>query len=90
MGMRVRVTQTGPALGNGSPVILPGLRPVTATIITSNDDAAQHPCFVTLPYINNDTMSCFYINCETLIGNEKKLWVMRNLCVEIPCINSML
>ena len=76
MGMRVRVTQTWPAIVNGNPVILPGLRPVTAIAITSIDDAThliQHPCLVTLTYINNNPMSCFYKNCETLIGTEK-IW----------------
>ena len=44
--MRVRVTQTAPALANNNPVILPGLRPVIATTIASIDDGAQHPCLV--------------------------------------------
>ena len=86
MGMRVRVTQTAPALVNNNPVILPGLRPVIATTIASIDDGTQHPCLVTLPYINNNPVSCFYKNCETLIGTEK-FGVMRISCVEIPCIN---
>ena len=73
MGMRVRVTQTAPALVNNNPVILPGLRPVIATTIASIDDGTQHPCLVTLPYIKNNPMSCFYKNCETLIGTEK-IW----------------
>ena len=52
MGMRVRVTQTADALVNGSPVILPCLRPVTATNILSRVDRQNHPGYVTLPNIN--------------------------------------
>ena len=68
MGMRVRVTQTWPAIVNDNPIILPGLIPVTAIAITSIDDATQHPCLVTLPYVIDNHVSCFYKNCETLIG----------------------
>ena len=68
MGMRVRVTQSWSAIVNGNPVILPGLRPVTAIIITSIDGTTQHAWLVTLPCINDNPVSCFYINCETPIG----------------------
>ena len=74
MGMRVRVAQTWPAIVNGNPVILPGLRPVTAITITSIDGATQHHCLMTLPCINGNPVSCFYKNCETLIGTEKFGW----------------
>ena len=59
MGMRVRVTQTADALDHGSPVILPGLRPVTATNIVSRVDRQNHPGFVTLPYINKQSYFLF-------------------------------
>ena len=84
MGMRVRVTQTADVLVNGSPVILPGLRPVTATNILSRVDGNDHPCFVTLPYINNNPISCFYKNCVTQIGTEA-IWNDE----ELMCGNTM-
>ena len=70
MGMRVRVTQTADALVNGKPVILPGLRPVTTTNVLSRVDQNNRPGFVTLPYINDNPISCFYKNCVTQIGTE--------------------
>ena len=70
MGMRVRVTQTAPGLVNNNPVILHGLRPVTATNVLSRVDGVNHPCYVTMPYINNNPISCFYKNCVTQIGTE--------------------
>ena len=68
--MRVRVKQTAPDLVNGYPVILPGLRPVPSLTVISPDDKLQHPQFVTLPYINNNPISCFYKNCVTQIRTE--------------------
>ena len=70
MGMRLRVTQTAPNMVEGKPDILPGLRPVPSLTIISPDDAAQHPQFVTLPYINSNPISCFFKNCVTQIGTE--------------------
>ena len=84
MGMRVRVTQTADSLVNGSPVVLPGLRPVSATNILSRVDGQNHPGFVTLPYINNNPISCFYKNCVTQIGTVA-IWNDE----ELMCGNTM-
>ena len=84
MGMRVRVTQSAPNMVAGKPDILPGLRPIPSLTIISPDNGAQHPQFVTLPYINNNPISCFYKYCVTQIGTEA-VWTDEDLM----CGNTM-
>ena len=59
-----------PNMVAGKPDILPGLIPVPSLTVISPDDKLQHPQFVTLPYMNNNPISCFYKNCVTKIGTQ--------------------